>query len=236
VTPISAGAVLSRSLAVWVKNLAPFLLLTLLVTLPGHVLHFIVESGRLTSGDADLDLVLPTLVDTVLIYIASGAICFGVFQGLRGKPVSFFRCVLVGLRKLPKVVLAGLVAGLAIGIGWLVFVIPGLFLACVLYVVVPVAVLEGGGVATSIQRSAQLTAGSRLQLFAIGLISFLVNYSLAKLAVDGFEKGSPELWTARIVLAVVFASFSAVTSTVAYHDLRVLKEGHAPDDVADIYE
>jgi len=236
VPPFSAGAVLARSFAIWAKNLAPFLLLTLLVLLPGQVLHYLVEAGRVTMGDPLLDQAIPLLLDTVLITIVSGAICWGVYQGLRGKPVNFVRCVLIGLRKLPKVLFVGLVAGLIVGIGWLVFIVPGLFLACVLYVVVPAAVVEGGGVVASIQRSASLTAGHRWQVFTIGLINFAISFGAGSLAVDALEAGSSALWTARIALAVAFASFGAVTSTVAYYDLRVAREGHAPDDLADVFE
>jgi hypothetical protein len=236
VTPISAVAVLRRSLAIWARNLAPFLLLTLVVTLPAHVFHYLVESKQVSFDDPMLDEALPSLVDTVLITVVSGAICWGVFQGLRGQPIPFFRCVLVGLRKLPHVLLVGLVAGLAIGIGWILYVLPGLFLACVLYVVVPVAVIEGGGVTSAITRSALLSQGHRLQLFAVAALSFAISFGLGRLAVEAFEHSVEALWTARIVLFVASASFGAVTSTVAYHDLRVAREGKLPDDLARTFE
>jgi hypothetical protein len=236
VTPISAVAVLRRSLAIWARNLAPFLLLTLVVTLPAHIFHYLVESKQLTFDDPVLDEALPSLVDTVLITVVSGAICWGVFQGPRGQPIPFFRCVLVGLRKLPHVMLVGLVAGLAIGIGWLLFVLPGIFLACVLYVVVPVAVIEGGGVTSAITRSAALSAGHRLQLFAVAGVSFAISYGIGRLTVEAFEGNIQALWTARVILFVASASFGAVTSTVAYHDLRVARDGKLPDDLARTFE
>jgi hypothetical protein len=236
VTAFSTGGVLARSLAIWAKHLAPFLLLTLLVTLPGHALHYLIEEGRFSFGEEALDQGLPGLIDTVLITMAAGAICWGVFQELRAKPVGFARCVAVGLARLAPTVLVGLTAGLVIGVGLLLLIVPGLVLACVLYVVVPAAVIEGGGVAASMQRSAELTAGHRWPVFFIGLTTILLNLVAAMLAIAAFGTAGGALWTARIGLGVGFASFSAVTSTVAYYQLRVVREGRAPDDVADVFE
>jgi hypothetical protein len=236
VTPISALEVLRRSLAIWIRNLAPFLLLTLLVTLPAHVLRYLVESKQVGFDDPVLDELMPSLVDTVVITVVSGAICWGVFQGLRGAPIPFFRCVLVGLRKLPHVMLVGLAAGLVVFIGLNCYVLPGLFLACVLYVAVPVAAIEGKGVLHAITRSAALTAGNRLQIVAIAMVSFVLSYGLGVLAVNACEGNVQAIWTARIVLFVASASFGAVTSTVAYHDLRVARDGPLPDDLARTFE
>jgi hypothetical protein len=236
VTPFSAVAVLRRSLAIWVRNLAPFLLLTLLVSLPAHILRYLVESKQVTFDDPMLDQLAPALVDVVVITVVSGAICWGVFEGLRGRPIPFFRCVLVGLRKLPQVLFVGLGTGVIMFIGFACWVLPGIFLLCVLYVAVPVTAIEGRGVAHAITRSAALTAGNRVQIFAIALVSFVVSYALGRLAAEGFATNVQALWTARVVLFVASASFGAVTSTVAYHDLRVAKGGKLPDDLARTFE
>jgi hypothetical protein len=170
VTPISAGAVLRRSIAIWGKNLAPFLVLTLLVTLPAHIVEYLFESQQITTGDPMLDATVPGILDTILIFIASGAICWSVAAHLRGEPIHFFRSVVVGLRKLPRVMLVGFVSGIILAIGLLAYVLPGLFLATVLFVVVPSAVIEGGAGLAPIARAAALTAGHRLQLFLIVLV------------------------------------------------------------------
>jgi hypothetical protein len=236
VTPISAVAVLRRSLAIWAKNLAPFLLLTLLVTLPTHVFRYLVESGQVSFDDPMLDQLWPALVDIVSITVVSGAICWGVFEGLRGAPIPFLRCVLVGLRKLPHVLLVGLAAGIIETIGFACYVLPGIFLLVVLYVAVPVTAIEGRGVVHAITRSAALTTGNRVQIFVIVLVSFALSFGLGVLSIGAFEGNVQALWTARVVLFITSASFGAVTSTVAYHDLRVAREGKLPDDLVRTFE
>jgi hypothetical protein len=236
VTPFSAVAVLRRSLAIWVRNLAPFLLLTLLVSLPAHILRYLVESKQVTFDDPMLDQLAPALVDVVVITVVSGAICWGVFEGLRGRPIPFFRCVLVGLRKLPQVLFVGLGTGVIMFIGFACWVLPGIFLLCVLYVAVPVAAIEGSGVVHAITRSATLTSGNRVQIFVVAAASFALNFGLGALAVGATGDNVPARWTAQVVLFIAAASFSAVTQTVAYHDLRVAKTGKLPDDLARTFE
>jgi len=44
----SAGAVLGRSFSIWLKNLVPFMILTLLVFFPLIIYTFVVVTGELT--------------------------------------------------------------------------------------------------------------------------------------------------------------------------------------------
>ena len=217
-------------------RLAPFLVLTLLVTLPSHVFHYLVESKQVTFDDPMLDELLPSLVDTVLITVVSGAISWGAYEELRGQRIPFVRCVLVGLRKLPQVLLVGLAAGVIVTIGLAMWILPGIFLACVLYVSVPAAVIEGGGVVKALTRSVSLTAGNRLQVFVVAAVSFAISYGLGRLAREVFEDNVQALWTARITLFVAAASFGAVTATVAYFQLLGAHGQAAPDDVARTFE
>jgi hypothetical protein len=236
VSRFSAGAVFHRSLGIWSRNLAPFLLLTLAITLPGHLLGLAVLAGTWTTSDPGLDQALPQLLVSTLLYLASGAICFGVFQELRGKPVGFTRCVAVGLVRLVDVLGAGFVAGLVILIGTIALILPGLVLWAVLFVVVPTAVLEGTGAIGSMQRSASLTAGNRWPVLAIVLLLFLVNLAAMLLVAATLGAGGPGYFTAQVALTTLSGSFGAVTSTVAYHDLRLVKEGVSPDDAGDVFE
>ena len=157
-------------------------------------------------------------------------------EELRGQRIPFVRCVLVGLRKLPQVLLVGLAAGVIVTIGLAMWILPGIFLACVLYVSVPAAVIEGGGVVKALTRSVSLTAGNRLQVFVVAAVSFAISYGLGRLAREVFEDNVQALWTARITLFVAAASFGAVTATVAYFQLLGAHGQAAPDDVARTFE
>jgi hypothetical protein len=155
--------VIALSFDVWRRQLAPFLLLTLVITLPAHALGFALEEKRLHfTDDAMLDTLFVHLIGSVLQFMASGAIAWSAYQAILGKPIGFHETIAVGLRRLPLVVTVGLVAGVVTIIGFMCFIVPGLLLLSVLYVVIPAAVIEKTGVVASLTRSSQLTDGYRM--------------------------------------------------------------------------
>ena len=217
---------IAQSFDIWRRQLAPFLLLTLVISLPGHALGFAVADKRVSfTDDPALDALLVQVFGIALQQIAAGAIAWSAYQSLLGKPIGFGETISVGLRRLPLVVAVGLIAALVTVIGFLCFIVPGLLLWCVLYVVVPAAMIEKTGVAASLMRSSSLTAGYRMGVF--GVVALTVGLTLmAALLVGSFlSPDSPAVWTASVALSVVFGSFNAVTYTVTYHELRRIKEG-----------
>ena len=62
----------------------------------------------------------------------------------------------------PKLIVVGILAGIAIAIGFVLLIIPGLFLITIWSVIVPVIVIERTGVFDSFGRSRELVKGQRL--------------------------------------------------------------------------
>jgi hypothetical protein len=218
--------VIALSFDIWRRQLAPFLLLTLVITLPGHALGFAVADKRVSfTGDPMLDAAIVQLFGSTLLLIASGAIAWSAYQALLGKPTGFNETIAVGLRRLPAVVAVGLVAGLVTGIGFLCFIVPGILLWCVLYVVVPAAVIEKTGVVASLTRSSELTAGYRTGVLGVVALTVGINLMTVMIVSSFVSADSPAVWTAEVALTVLAGSFTAVTYTVTYHELRRIKEG-----------
>lgn len=69
---------------------------------------------------------------------------------------------------------AGLLAAIAIGIGLILVVVPGLILATIWAVIAPVIVLEGSGVMNSFGRSRQLVRGNGWPVFGSILIAYVI--------------------------------------------------------------
>ena len=63
-----------------------------------------------------------------------------------------------------------IIYGLAVGIGTVLFVIPGIFLAVSLVFAQPAVILEDAGVIEALERSWSLTSGNRLKLFGLGVL------------------------------------------------------------------
>ncbi|MDH3591370.1 MAG: hypothetical protein OER88_05800, partial [Planctomycetota bacterium] len=170
----------------WARNLVPFSVIAFVIQSPFLVYTWFVlrraEGGQIETIDELVETVTTwgavIGIGTVLLgFVVTGAVSYGVFQQLRGRPAALFDCVAVGLRKLLPVLGVGLVAGVAVGAPLIVavllkmpilmiaLVIPTIVLYCMFWVAVPVAVVERQSVFAAMRRSAQLTKGYKGSIF-----------------------------------------------------------------------
>lgn len=125
----------------------------------------------------------------------------------------------------------GLFAGICIGFGFLLFLIPGLFLLTIWAVIAPVIVVERAGVFESLGRSRDLVRGHAWQVFAVILVTFLIVAiaSFVFMAIGAAIADGPVL---RIVFGViaytVTAPIGALVASVLYFRLRGRNEGGTP--------
>ncbi len=75
---------------------------------------------------------------------------------------------------LGAVVLASFLAGIAITIGLILVIVPGLYLMTIWAVIVPVIVIEGSGALASFGRSQQLVRGRGWHVFATLVLVFVI--------------------------------------------------------------
>ena len=74
---------------------------------------------------------------------------------------------------LPRAMLASVLYWLAVGIGFSFFVVPGVILACVWMLVLPVLVEERPTLFAAFGRAAKLSRGARWQLFLLAVLGFV---------------------------------------------------------------
>ncbi len=145
-------------------------------------------------------------------------------------PRAALRAALVAL---PGYVGALLLSALPTGLGLLLFVVPGLYIAARLYLVVPLAVVERLGPLALLQRSWRLTEGHGLAImlffvlgmlfiFGAGLIAAGVGAALASvLTLAGLKSaGMFAAALATAAFSTVAAMGSAAASTVIYRKLN----------------
>lgn len=96
------------------------------------------------------------------LYLGRAATVRGSFRKVGGKA---FRVILVLL-----------LVGLAVGVGFLLLIIPGIILFCRTAVAVPASMLEDTKAVGSIERSMQLTKGFAMQIFLIFLLVWVLSY------------------------------------------------------------
>lgn len=118
----------------------------------------------------------------------------------------------------------------AVGFGMLMFLLPGLIFALVFFVAMPAAIVERLPVADALRRSVQLTEGHRWTILGYMVILWLASLLIGWTAGLIFSLvGLAEV--ASVIISSLIYAFSAIVTSIVYHDLRRLKEGATAEDM-----
>jgi hypothetical protein len=225
------GRVLSRSFAILLRKLPQFVGLSAIAVLPNLVLPFLAagRSGLLSGVAGILGFILPFIVQAVILY--------GAFQVMRGLPFRVGASLRIGLARFLPLLGTTICMGLAIGVAALLLIVPGFIVAAMLFVSVPVCVVERLGPFKSMRRSGTLTNGHRWKIFGILLLFIIVGMiSTAVLTLILSAVAGVAALVGLLIWQAVLTAYYAVITVTAYHDLRVAKEGVDIDRIAAVFE
>ena len=186
-----------------------------------------------------LALALGQVADAVMGLILSGAVAYAVFQELGGRHAGIGEALTRGLTRFFPLLLASLLTGMGMVLGFMLLLIPGLILMCLWSLVVPACVLERLGPLSSLSRSARLTKGYRWPVFGLilltviaGLILYAAAVFMATLLTDNFVA----IIAFSIPPVAILTAFQEVMTTIIYYDLRGVKEGLTLDNLVDVFD
>jgi hypothetical protein len=242
------GNVLSQGWDVLSKNLAPFGIIALVVTFPSFLYQLINGAAAVTTDATTADgsfyvgrsvtgggAFIALLIELILRQVAGGAISYGVFQEMRGQRADLADCLRRAGALVFVVIGVAMVSVIAKILATILLIVPGLIVAAMLWVAVPVAVVERPGVIRSLSRSAVLTKGNRWVVFGIMLLIGLGNM-VASFLVDRIVGATaPGAFVSWIVAAAITAYAASVTA-VGYCTLRFAKEGVGIDEIARVFD
>ncbi len=233
---LTVGALVSTSLGIFLRNLIPFVVLAAVVLSPWIVF-------RLTVMEDPTNIWAPfvgMILQSVLGFVLTGALTYGVVQQLREQPAGVAQVLNVGMQSFLRVLGTSLLCGVRIFLFSLLLWVPGIIETCRLFVAIPAAVMEGKGAGASIDRSIRLTDGSRWPIFGAWLLMLVVAIGLG--AVGGFMIGAmdPEqlrgvVWL-ELGIALLVTPFSATMGSAAYFLLRRGKENVEPKQIAAVFD
>jgi ABC-type multidrug transport system fused ATPase/permease subunit len=130
---------------------------------------------------------------------------------------------------------AGILAGIAIGIGFFLLVVPGLILLTIWAVVAPVIVVEHSGVIDAFGRSRELVRGNGWQVFGVIVCVFLIVFIVSAI-FGAIATGISDSVGMRILFNVVAqtltAPIGALAAAVIYFRLMALRNEVPPAPVA----
>jgi hypothetical protein len=121
-----------------------------------------------------------------------------------------------------RVGIASVLAGIAIGLGLIVFIVPGLFLITIWCLVVPVLVLEGVGIMQSFGRSRDLVRGFGWNVFGTLVAVFLlliVGNIVISLILSPIGEPARQILSG-LISGTLVAPFLALVVTLGYFRLR----------------
>jgi hypothetical protein len=228
------GRVFSRTLTLLSRNFPIYFAVAAFPALPGVLL----DSGSADTGTAAVLSLLGFLGIAVLNPLGQAIILHTAFQDMGGYRVSLSQSVRAALgRWLP---LIGLIicTGLAIGVGFLLLIVPGFILMAMWYVAMPACVVERLGVSASMARSSALTKGYRWQIFGMAALIAVASGMVAGVVkgVLGLTGSGGIVMAGSLASSALAGAFGAIFIVVAYYDLRVAKEGIDIRQIAAVFE
>lgn len=238
----SIGSVLSVSIGVLVANFLPFLMLGLIVLAPIYLYAYYWPTLHPDMPQPGMTALIGFL-EYLATLVLSASLIYGTVQELRGRRASMLACFGRGLELILPVLAVSIVVIVCVAVGFMALIVPGIIVTTMLWVAVPVAVIERPGVFKSLGRSARLTKGRRWSVLAILVIiavcSALFEWMMRSVVTPRTAYSMDDLIPLFIVMWIIsafFAAFGACLSGVGYYFLRYDKEGADIDQIAAVFD
>lgn len=241
--PLSLSELLDRTFFLYRKHFVLFVGIVALPEMLVLAIQLIGASFRLHGsllGSISIALVA-TVVNILALTAAHAATVIAVSDVHMDRPTSIGSAFSAVKSRLLPIMGILFCVDLGIGIGCLLLLVPGIYLALTWALAVPVTVLEGTGLNGTTNRSSLLTKGDKGRIFVVAflvlilvwLVMLIVNVPLFMLAVLA-HSGNPSAlaaWMTVFTSVGTFISTSLVgplmtiALTLLYFDNRVRKEG-----------
>jgi hypothetical protein len=228
----SVGEILRVTLVIYGRYPLLFAVLALAVIAPYELVKLAVTGyGPLAGGahNAGTDVLFDLLDFSLVSPLISALHIHAVLEIGEGRRPRLGSVAMQGLRVLPVVAAAEIVASILIGIGFIAFVVPGLLLALRWSVVAQTAAIDNEGWLAALRRSGRLAAGNYGHIFGLLVVIWLATILIGVaggLTVAGsgsllLGHGTGIGWVLIGIAAhTIIASFTALTLAILYFDLR----------------
>lgn len=245
---LDIARVFQRTFEVLGRNFPTFFVLALiLVGLPAALTRML-QLGQMSAGGfpgINAGVGYSGLVGLVTNAILQGALIYGAVRDLNGERASVVESLATGLRSFLPLIGLSILLAIAIACGLVLLVVPGVMMACAWCVAVPCLVAENQRVFASFGRSADLTRGNRLMIFALFVVyvvaivivgAFLGILTGVSGAITGaFLPFNPFTVLADALVSTVAGVVGSTGIAVLYVELRQAREGGGSDWLRDVF-
>jgi hypothetical protein len=175
------------------------------------------------SSDSMLALIIASVLSVIGYFLVQAALVEAVSDIRDGRAdLSIGNTLSRGGARIGSVALASIVAGIAIVIGLVLLIIPGLVLLTWWAVIVPVIVLERVGAFDSFSRSRELVRGWDFKVFGVIVLEALLVIAVTLilgLILAPLPDG-PQTFVSNVLSGSLTGPFSALITTLLYLRLK----------------
>ena len=243
--PLTVAELLDRTFFLYRRHFAMFVGIA---ALPNLAL-FAFQLTQVVLNPATLGGALATvlwLLATVFVYfitiaVSQGASIFAVSQIQLEREASASAAFAAIQSRIGELSLFVFGMALRIFAGLVLFIIPGVYLAIIWSLAIPVAVIEGKRLSAALARSAELTSGHRGRIFVVYSLLLILVYivtllvqipTIALIAIGAGTVSAAEMpaWAEVLIALSTFVTTSLVSPimtialSLVYYDERVRKE------------
>ena len=233
--PHSVGDIIDASFTIYRRRFGPMIAVSLLLVFIPWVVSLVggcTTVNNTTSCDSAIGWI-GSIASQIGFVVASAAATLVAAEAYVGRSSDWRQSTAAGLRRIVPIVVVTVVAAVLIGIGAVLILIPGIFLAASFAVATPALMIERAGPIESLKRSWHLATGERwriigagLSMIIIGIVVFGIIAAIVFLALSGLAgmgDGDSSYYVQQIV-TLLSIPLSAAVGTVLYVDLKVRKE------------
>ena len=209
------------------------------------------SQGAKLAPAATVGLGLVGMILAIALYaIVQGALVRSTVDHEEGRHPGLGESIMAGLVVAIPLIVMAIISGIAMMIGLVLFVVPGVILFLMWSVSAPALVDERLGIMGALERSSYLTRGYRWRIFGMVLVlvvlSWLAMALMATLVVAGgsfsfqaMAKAQQDPSIVAIVVLLIMQTLISVVSGVTHAslfvELRNAKDGPSDEALADVF-
>ena len=251
---MTVGQILDRTFRLYKQNFARFLAIVAIIHVPCNLLmtlfalFFSPQFGPGRSAPPTNEelvgifaasimfLVVAVVFAIIAAQLSQGALTSSVSGSYLGNDVTVGQAYRRAWPRLISLIAAAVLVSLAVGIGSLLCIVPGVILALWFALTIPVIIVEGKPAVRAMSRSRQLVSGNLGRTFGLGLVMFLIaaviSSTLSVLGLGASMLVPQSNLMARQIIQQVFqlvggvivGPLAPIAYILLYYDLRIRKE------------
>ncbi len=227
--PSSIGRVLDSGFKLFAASLKPVLALVVVAAVVNVIMQYamvtaMMPASQLTTEEEMSQYMADVWPQLVGISVAMWVVSIIVYNAIlsrignvsKSSSDELFDSLIVGLKKVIPVFIAAILYSLAISVGFVLLVIPGLILMITLLFFQILIVVEDEGIISSLRTSHKLVWGNYWRTTAVILIPFFIIYALIMVVVfiAGFMGAIDNMAMAQGQMDISFGVFDIVVAVI----------------------